>query len=183
MTNYQLGNHFPKYSKQSSTYLASSCEIIGNVCIGADVSIWSCAIIRGDHEPIHIGNSTNIQEHSMLHTDIGFPLSVGDFCTIGHRVILHGCSIGDHTLIGMGSVILNGAKIGKYCLVGAGSLVTMGKEFPDGSLIMGSPARLIRRLESDERAALTTSALAYVENARRMKTELSVLSDCLKSPE
>ena len=129
-------------------------------------------MIRGDNEPIDIGAGTNVQEHTVMHTDPGFPLTIGDGCTIGHRAMLHGCTIGDNSLIGMGAIVLNGAKIGKNCLVGAGALVTEGKEFPDNSLIVGSPARVVRTLDEGAVAGLRASAAHYVENGRRFKAGL-----------
>ena len=175
MNNYKLGSQSPHYEDFASAYLAPGAMLIGNVSIGRDVNVWPYAVLRGDNEPITIGESSNVQEHSMLHTDPGFPLTIGKFCTIGHRAILHGCTIGDNTLIGMGAIVLNGAKIGNNCLVGAGALVTEGKEFPDGSLIVGSPAKSIRSLDVDAIKKLKRSALNYVANGKRFKTELEVI--------
>ncbi|MEL6922059.1 MAG: gamma carbonic anhydrase family protein [Pseudomonadota bacterium] len=148
---------------------------LGEVILHEDCNIWFGAVLRGDNEPIEIGARTNIQEHSMLHTDMGFPLRVGADCTIGHRAILHGCAIGDNSLIGMGAIVLNGARIGRNCLVGAGTLVTEGKEFPDNSLIVGSPGRAVRTLDADAVAQLTASAAHYVENGRRFAADLKRL--------
>lgn len=167
MTDYALDGIQPDYVDKQSTYSAPGSVIIGNVKIGRDVSFWPHAVIRGDNEPIGIGDGSNIQEHSMLHTDPGYPLTVGKNCTIGHRAILHGCTIGNNSLIGMGAIVLNGAKIGNNCLVGAGALVTEGKTFADGSLIVGAPAKAIRTLDADAFARLKASALHYAENGRR----------------
>jgi carbonic anhydrase/acetyltransferase-like protein (isoleucine patch superfamily) len=141
--------------------------VIGNVVVGLDVGIWFGAVLRGDNEPIAIGARTNIQESCMLHTDMGFPLSIGEECTIGHNAILHGCAIGEGSLIGMGAIVLNGARIGRGCLVGAGALVTEDKTFDDHSLILGSPAKAIRTLDKEAAAKLRQSALHYVDNWRR----------------
>lgn len=153
-------------------WIAPDAHVIGAVRLGTGVGIWFGAVLRGDNELIDIGAGSNIQEHSMLHTDMGFPLSVGVNCTIGHRAILHGCTIGDNTLIGMGAIILNGARIGKNCLVGAGALVTEGKEFPDNSLIVGTPAKAIRTLDEAAATRLTASAVNYTANAARFAAGL-----------
>jgi carbonic anhydrase/acetyltransferase-like protein (isoleucine patch superfamily) len=146
--------------------------VIGNVEVAEDASIWFGAVIRGDTEVIRIGQRSNIQDGSVLHADVGKPLTIGNDVTVGHKVMLHGCTIGDGSLIGIGAVVLNGAKIGKGCIVGAGSLVTEGKEFPDGSMILGSPAKVVRSLTTEQQQGLVMSAVHYVENARRFKTGL-----------
>jgi carbonic anhydrase/acetyltransferase-like protein (isoleucine patch superfamily) len=156
-------------------FIADSAEIIGNVELGDDVGIWFGAVIRGDNERIRIGARTNIQDLCVLHSDPGSPLTVGENCTIGHRAILHGCSIGDGTLVGMGATILNGASIGKNCLIGAGALVTEGKAFPDGSLVVGAPGKVARALTEDDIARLGRSAAHYVANARRFAAGLTRL--------
>jgi carbonic anhydrase/acetyltransferase-like protein (isoleucine patch superfamily) len=173
MTNYMLNGEAPRYADEDSTYVAPGAMVIGGVIIGTNVSLWPYVVIRGDNEPIVIGAGCNIQEHSLLHTDPGFPITIGEGCTIGHRAILHGCVIGNNSLIGMGAIVLNGAKIGNNCLVGAGALVTEGKEFPDGSLIVGSPAKVVRALNEAEIARLAVSAAHYVANGRRFKIGLS----------
>ncbi len=173
MSTYRLGEQSPHIENMAKVYLAPGAMVIGNVVLGIDVNIWPYAVLRGDNEPIIIGEGSNVQEHSMLHTDPGFPLKVGKHCTVGHRAILHGCTIGDNSLIGMGAIVLNGAKIGNNCLVGAGALVTEGKTFPDGSLIVGSPARAIRELDVDAIARLKMSAMHYVANGKRFKAELT----------
>jgi carbonic anhydrase/acetyltransferase-like protein (isoleucine patch superfamily) len=173
---YQLGELSPHIPDADQIYIAPGAMVIGNVVLALDVNIWPYAVLRGDNEPITIGEGSNIQEHSMLHTDPGFPLKVGKHCTVGHRAILHGCTVGDNSLIGMGAIVLNGAKIGNNCLVGAGALVTEGKSFPDGSLIVGSPARAIRELDQDAIARLKMSAAHYVSNGKRFKAGLKEIS-------
>lgn len=175
MTDFALDDIHPEYVDKKSTYAAPGVVVIGNVSIGRDVNMWPHAVIRGDNEHISIGDGTNIQEHSMLHTDPGFPLTIGKNCTIGHRAILHGCTIGANSLIGMGAIVLNGAKIGNNCLVGAGALVTEGKIFPDNSLIVGSPAKAIRTLDREAENKLAASAAHYVANGRRFAKELKQL--------
>ena len=142
-------------------YVAKNSTLIGDVNIGEEVSIWFGAVLRGDNDKILISKGTNIQDNSVLHTDLGFPLKIGSNCTIGHMSILHGCIIGNNTLIGMGSVIMNGAKIGKNCLIGAGSLVTEGKKIKDNSLVMGRPAKIIRDLSKHEIKGIENSSIAY----------------------
>ncbi|WP_431284737.1 gamma carbonic anhydrase family protein [Humitalea sp. 24SJ18S-53] len=148
-------------------WIAPDAHVIGQVTLGKDVGIWFGAVLRGDNEPIVLGEGTNIQEGAMLHVDAGFPMTIGAHCTIGHHAILHGCTVGEGSLIGMGATILNGAKIGRGCLVGANALVTEGKEFPDGSLIVGSPAKAVRELDATARQRLLGSAAGYVANWKR----------------
>ena len=174
MALYQLDDFQPTVS--ASAWVCDSAEVIGNVTLGDNSSVWFGVVIRGDNEPITIGQSTNIQDNSVLHTDHDKPLVIGDNVTIGHQVMLHGCTIGDGSLIGIHAVVLNGAKIGKNCLVGAGSLVTEGKEFPDGSMIFGSPAQAVRQLSVQQIAALKMSAQTYVANAQRFKAGLKKLT-------
>lgn len=150
-----------------TAWVAENATVIGNVCLEADASVWYGAVIRGDNEPIVIGQGSNVQDGSVLHTDHGFPLTLGQGVTVGHQVTLHGCTIGDGSLIGIQAVVLNGARIGRNCLVGAGSLVTEGKEFPDNSLIMGSPAKVVRELTAEQAQRLKQSAVNYVANAAR----------------
>ena len=138
----------------------------------AGVGVWFGAVLRGDNEPILVGEATNIQENAVLHTDMGYPLVIGRDCTIGHKAMLHGCTIGDGTLIGMGATVLNGAKIGRGCLIGACALITEGKEIPDGSLVMGSPGRVVRMLDEAARARLLASAAGYRANAARFRAGL-----------
>jgi len=172
MPMYALGDRRPSVPPEGRHWIAPDASLIGDVRLGEDVGVWFGAVLRGDNEPIIVGARSNIQELCTLHTDMGSPLTIGEDCTIGHNVVLHGCRLGDGTLVGMGSVILNGAKIGAGCLVGAKALVTEGKEFPDYSLIVGSPAKAVRTLDANAIAELRWSALHYVENWRRFATSL-----------
>ncbi len=167
MAIYQLDDKIPQVA--DSAWVADNAQVVGDVRLGEDVSIWFGATLRGDNDPITIGAGTNIQDGSVLHTDVGVPLTLGENVTVGHMVMLHGCTIGDESLIGIGAVVLNGAKIGKNCLVGAGSLVTEGKEFPDGSMILGSPAKVVRQLTPEQIEGLRHSAQHYIENAKRYR--------------
>ncbi|MGC9957546.1 gamma carbonic anhydrase family protein [Roseiarcus sp.] len=172
MPLYSLDGRRPTLPAEGRFWIAPTACLIGDVRVGIDVGIWFGAALRGDNEPIVIGARTNIQESCTLHTDMGSPLTIGEDCTIGHNVILHGCTIGEGSLIGMGSVVLNRARIGRGCLVGAGALVTEDKSFDDFSLIMGSPAKATRTLDKDAIAALRFSAAHYVENWRRFAKAL-----------
>ena len=156
-------------------YVAANATVLGKVKLCKDSSIWFGVILRGDTELITIGERSNVQDGSVLHTDIGFPLDIGKDVTVGHKVMLHGCTIGDGSLIGINSVILNGAKIGKGCLIGANTLVTEGTEIPDGSLVMGSPGKVKGELNEDQKNGLIFSAHHYVENSKRFKNELEKL--------
>lgn len=171
MAIYELDGISPRIAE--SAWVADSAQVMGNVELADDASVWFGTVIRGDTEVIRIGARSNIQDASVLHADIGKPLTIGEDVTVGHKVMLHGCTIGDGCLIGIGAVVLNGAKIGKGCLVGAGSLVTEGKEFPDGSMIMGSPAKVVRQLTPEQVEGLRLGAQGYVGNARRFRTGLS----------
>jgi carbonic anhydrase/acetyltransferase-like protein (isoleucine patch superfamily) len=173
MPVYALDGMKPVFAERESAWIAPDASVIGRVRIGRNVGIWFGTVIRGDRDLIEIGDDSNVQELTVMHTDPGFPLVVGKGCTIGHRAILHGCTIGDGSLVGMGAIILNGARIGRNCLVGAGALVTEGKEFPDGSLIVGSPAKVVRQLADGDIARIGLSAQNYVANARRFATGLS----------
>lgn len=175
MTLYSLNNHHPEFETKSSNFIADSSDVMGNVYLKANASIWFGAVIRGDNELISIGENTNIQDGCMLHTDIGYPLTIAENCTIGHKVILHGCTIGANSLIGMGAIILNGAKIGRNCIIGAGALVAENKVIEDNTLVMGMPAKFVRKISSDEADQITKSAEHYVENAKRFITGLAVL--------
>jgi carbonic anhydrase/acetyltransferase-like protein (isoleucine patch superfamily) len=174
MAVYQLGDLSPDIA--ASAWVADSARVIGNVSLGDDASVWFGVVIRGDTERIAIGRGSNIQDNSVVHADAGFPVSVGENVTVGHQAMLHGCTIGDHSLIGIQAVVLNGAKIGSHCLVGAGALVTEGQSFPDGSLILGTPARVVRQLSPEQRQGLEKSAAHYVENARRYKAGLKEIT-------
>ena len=175
MAIYELDGIAPKLGV--GAWVADSAEVIGNVELAEAANVWFGVIIRGDNqEAIRIGRATNIQDCSVLHADGGIPLTLGDEVTIGHKVMLHGCTVGDGSLIGMGSIVLNGARIGKNCLVGAGSLVTEGKEFPDGSMILGSPAKVVRALSPEQAQGLRRIAVHYVDNARRFKAGLKKIA-------
>jgi carbonic anhydrase/acetyltransferase-like protein (isoleucine patch superfamily) len=174
MSIYALDDVVPFISE--SAWVADSAQVIGQVELAENASVWFGTVIRGDSDSIRIGRRSNVQDASVLHTDAGIPLVVGDDVTIGHHVMLHGCTIGDGSLIGIGAVILNKAKIGKGCLVGAGSLVTEGKEFPDGSMIMGSPAKVTRQLTPDQMEGVRNIAQHYVENSRRFRIGLKKIS-------
>lgn len=156
-----------------SAWVAPDANIIGRVVLGAESSVWFGATLRGDNEDIRVGPGSNVQEACVLHTDLGYPLTIGRDCTVGHRAMLHGCTIGDGTLIGMGATVLNGASIGAGCLIGAGALVTEGKVIPDGALVMGAPGKVIRMLDADAQARLLQSALGYQANARRFRDGLA----------
>ena len=173
MALYQLDDQVPQLA--DSAWVADSAQVMGAVVLGEDSSVWFGAVLRGDTELIRIGRGSNVQDGSVLHADIGYPLSLGENVTVGHQVMLHGCTVGDGSLIGIQAVVLNGAKIGRNSLVGAGSLVTEGKEFPDGSLIMGSPAKVVRQLTAEQIAGLQQSAAHYVDNARRYRRGLKKL--------
>ena len=171
MTIYQLGEHAPEID--ASAFVADNATLVGKVSLHANSSVWFGATIRGDNERITIGENSNVQESAVLHTDMGYPLSIGKNVTVGHQAMLHGCSIGDGALIGIQAVVLNGARIGRGCLVGAGALVTEGKEFPDNMLIIGSPAKAVRQLTEEDVARLQGSAASYVQRAQLFKTQLT----------
>ncbi len=170
MAIYELDGVAPQVA--ASAWVAENAQVVGQVTLAEDSSVWFGTVIRGDTDTISIGRGSNIQDSSVLHADRGQPLSVGENVTVGHQVMLHGCTIGDESLIGIGAVVLNGARIGRNCLVGAGALVTEGKEFPDGSMILGSPAKVVRTLSPEQIEGLRRSAKHYIENARRFKTGL-----------
>ncbi|HZY16688.1 MAG TPA: gamma carbonic anhydrase family protein [Ramlibacter sp.] len=165
MAVYELDGMAPQLGE--GAWVADSAEVIGKVELGENASVWYGTVVRGDTEHIRIGRNSNIQDLSVLHADFGVPLLIGDNVTVGHQVMLHGCTIGDGSLIGIQAVVLNNAKIGRNCLVGAGSVVTEGKEFPDNSLIVGSPARVVRTLDAQQIAAFQTIPQHYVDNAQR----------------
>ena len=173
MTLYMLDGHSPKIARD--TWVAPDANLIGQVVLEEAASVWFGCTLRGDNEEIMIGAGTNVQENTVMHTDIGFPLTIGAGCTIGHKAMLHGCTLGENTLIGMGATVLNGAKIGKNCLIGAGALVTEGKEIPDGSLVMGAPGKVVRELDKTAIAGLRASALHYQENMRRFRDGLQAI--------
>jgi carbonic anhydrase/acetyltransferase-like protein (isoleucine patch superfamily) len=158
-----------------TAWIAADANVIGRVVLAADTSVWFGATLRGDNEEISVGAGSNVQEACVLHTDMGFPLTIGANCTIGHRATLHGCTIGDGTLIGIGATILNGARIGRGCLIGAAALITEGKEIPDGALVMGSPGKIIRTLDGEAQDQLLQSARGYRANAQRFARGLRAL--------
>ncbi|BCO27066.1 protein YrdA [Rhodoferax lithotrophicus] len=174
MAIYELEGMCPTVAE--SAWVAGSAEVMGDVVLGEEASVWFGVVVRGDTSAIRIGARTNIQDLSVLHSDVGMPLTIGSGVTVGHKAMLHGCTVGDDSLIGIGAVVLNGAKIGKGCLVGAGALVTEGKEFPDGSMIIGSPAKAVRQLTAEQLQGLRQSADHYVANAQRFKTSLSKIA-------
>jgi carbonic anhydrase/acetyltransferase-like protein (isoleucine patch superfamily) len=167
---YQLGDRTPRIA--ATAWVADNASVIGEVVLEDEASIWYGAVLRGDNDLITIGRRSNVQDGSVLHTDTGFKLTLGEGVTVGHQVMLHGCTVGDGSLIGIQSVLLNGAKIGRHSIVGAGSLVTEGKEFPDGALIVGSPAKVVRMLTPEQIDRLAMSAAHYVANAQRHRSSL-----------
>jgi carbonic anhydrase/acetyltransferase-like protein (isoleucine patch superfamily) len=170
MAIYRLGEHTPQIHE--SAWVAESAEVIGRVEMAEGASVWFGAVVRGDVEDIRIGRNSNIQDNSVLHADSGIPLSIGENVTVGHHVMLHGCTVGDGALIGIRAVVLNGAKIGRNCIVGAGSVVTEGKSFPDGTLILGAPAKVVRELDPQQIAMMQHGATHYVGNAQRFRKSL-----------
>jgi carbonic anhydrase/acetyltransferase-like protein (isoleucine patch superfamily) len=167
---YALDDHTPQL--HPDTWVAPDANLIGKIVLEEGASVWFGATLRGDNEEIRVGLGSNVQENCVLHTDMGHPLVIGANCTVGHKAMLHGCVIGDGSLIGMGATILNGAKIGKGCLIGAGALIAEGKEIPDGSLVMGAPGRIIRELDAAAQARLLKSAEGYRANMRRFRAGL-----------
>ena len=171
MAIYELDGQKPELP-QAHYFIADTAAVIGNVKLAKDVSIWFGAVLRGDIEPIEIGEGSNVQECAVCHTDAGFPLTVGKNCVIGHNVIIHGCTIEDGVLIGMGAIVMNGARVRKGCVVGAGAIITENKDFPEKSLIIGAPAKAVRTLTDEQIADLTSGAARYVENGKRFKAGL-----------
>jgi len=175
MPVHALDNLVPVFVDRPSSFIAEDAQLIGNINIGRDVSIWFGAVLRGDNDLIDIGSGSNIQDGAIVHVDPGRPVSIGQGVTIGHRAIIHGAVIGDNSLIGMGATLLNGSRIGENSLVGANALVTENKVFPAGSLIMGTPAKVVRPLTATEIAGIRLSSLQYVENGRRFRDGLKAL--------
>lgn len=173
MTLYALVDARPEVAPEA--WVAPDANVIGKVTLGPEASVWFGSTLRGDNEMITVGRGSNVQENCVFHTDMGYPLTVGEDCTIGHKVMLHGCTIGDNSLIGMGATVLNGAKIGKNCLIGAGALITENKVIPDGSLVMGVPGKVVRELDAQAIQRLTASAKHYAENAARFRRDLEPL--------
>ena len=174
---YKLLERIPEFPENSDFWVAPDANVIGQVRLMAGASVWFGATLRGDNEWINLGTGSNVQENSVLHTDIGYPLSIGRNCTIGHNAILHGCTIGDQSLIGMGAIVLNGAQIGRNCLIGAGALITEGKIIPDNSLVLGAPGKVVRSLTAAEIEGLRDSAVGYQNNMRRFAKGLTEIPD------
>ncbi|WP_027996626.1 gamma carbonic anhydrase family protein [Simplicispira psychrophila] len=174
MAIYELDGVTPCVA--DTAWVADSAQVIGNVVLGERASVWFGTVVRGDMERITIGAGSNIQDTSVLHADAGQPLLIGEYVTVGHQAVLHGCTVGDGSLIGIGAIVLNGAKIGKNCLVGAGALVTEGKEFPDGSMIIGAPAKAVRELTPLQIEGLRQSAQHYIDNAQRFQRGLNEIA-------
>ncbi|WP_299417087.1 gamma carbonic anhydrase family protein [uncultured Sulfitobacter sp.] len=170
MTIYALADITPQIDP--TAWVAPDANVIGNVTLAQNSSVWFGCTLRGDNELISVGAGSNVQENSVFHTDPGCPLTIGENCTIGHKVMLHGCTIGDNSLIGMGATVLNGAKIGKNCLIGAGALITENKVIPDGSLVMGAPGKVVRTLDDKAIEGLRMSAMHYQQNAARFAADL-----------
>jgi carbonic anhydrase/acetyltransferase-like protein (isoleucine patch superfamily) len=170
---YQLGDD-PEYAPQlaPTAWVADSATVLGRVRMGENSSVWYGAVLRGDNDSITLGERVNVQDGSVLHTDHGYPMLLGNDVSIGHLVMLHGCTIGEGSLVGIQAIILNGARIGRNCLVGAGAVVTEGKEFPDNSLILGSPAKVVRELSAEQAARVRMAAAHYVDNAVRHRAQL-----------
>ncbi len=173
MTIFALGDYRPELPKNGDYWIAPDANVIGQVVVESGVSIWFGATLRGDTEPLSIGAGSNIQENTVIHSDPGFPVRIGQNCTIGHKAMIHGCTIGDGSLIGMGATVLNGARIGSGCLIGAGALIPEGKEIPDGSLVMGMPGKVVRVLDEEAQAGLLESAETYRERMRRFRDQLA----------
>ena len=169
---YKYLNKTPKFASPFNGWVADSAQVIGDVYLGHQASVWFGAVIRGDNECIHIGNYSNVQENSVIHTDEGIAVTIGNYVTIGHLAMLHGCEVGDNSLIGIGAVILNNAKIGKNCIIGAKALVTEGKEIPDNSLVMGAPAKVVKTLTDEQAAMLKQSAIHYAKLCQTYKNGL-----------
>lgn len=175
MTLYALDGIAPELPADGDVWVAPDANVIGKVVLQSGASVWFGATLRGDNEQITIGAGSNVQENAVLHTDMGYPLTVGQGCTIGHKAMLHGCTIGDNSLIGMGATVLNGAQIGQNCLIGAGALITEGKVIPDNSLVMGAPGKVVRVLDAAAIEGLRRSALGYQANMRRFAGSLRPL--------
>ncbi len=172
MPLYELGAARVRTPGEGRYWVAPNATVIGNVEIAEDASVWFGTIIRGDNEPIRLGARSNIQEGCVLHTDPGFPMTIGEDCTVGHMVMLHGCTIGRGSLIGIGSIVMNGVKIGEECLIGANTLIAEGKEIPPRSMVLGSPGKIIRQLSAEECQRFGAAAGRYVENWRRFARDL-----------
>lgn len=172
MAIYEIGGVGPVLPASGKFWIAGSAEVMGNVVLRENASVWYGCVLRGDNDPITIGENTNIQDLTVIHTDIGAPVTIGANVTVGHRVILHGCEIGDDTLIGMGSTILNRVKIGKNCIIGANTLISEGKEIPDNSLVMGAPGKVVKEVSAPQIQMIRMSALHYVENWQKHSAQV-----------
>ncbi len=172
MSVYNLGGVAPELPNEDEYWIAPTAAVIGRVILKKNASVWWGATLRGDNDPIVIGEGSNVQDNSVLHTDTGSPLILGANVTVGHLVMLHGCTIGDGSLIGIGAIVLNGAKIGKNCLIGANCLITEGKEIPDNSLVMGAPGKVVRELSPEQAAMMSAGAQHYVDNWKRYRRDL-----------
>ena len=172
MPIYALGDLTPSLPESGSYWIAPSADVIGNVTLAEEVSIWFNAALRGDNEPIVIGRGSNVQEGAVFHTDPGFPLTVGENVTVGHMALLHGCTIGDDTLVGMGAMVMNGAKVGKGCLIGANAMITEGKEIPDGSMVLGAPGKIVKTLDDAAIKAMGRAAESYRIRHKQFRTDL-----------
>ena len=175
MTIYALGDSKPQLPPQGEYWVAPSASVIGNVILHCNASVWFGAVLRGDNDPITVGPDSNIQDGSVLHTDMGSPLTLGRGVTVGHKAMLHGCEVGDYSLIGIGAVVLNGVKIGRNCIIGANALITEGKIIPDNSLVVGQPGKVVRERDPAHIAVLQMSAEHYVQNWKRFAAELRSL--------
>jgi carbonic anhydrase/acetyltransferase-like protein (isoleucine patch superfamily) len=180
MALYRLGDDHPRLGEDA--WVADSATVVGRVALLDGASVWYGAIVRGDNEWITIGEGSNVQDAAVLHTDMGFPLTLGRGVSIGHQAMLHGCTVGDNSLIGIQAIVMNGARIGSNCIVGAGAVVTEGKQFPDGSLIVGAPARLVRELTPEQVARLRDNATHYVHNAERHRHQAARIDEPLSGP-
>lgn len=167
---YRLGDRTPKVHE--TAFVAPNAQLIGSVLLEENSSVWFGAVLRGDNELLTVGRDSNVQDGTVVHTDAGILVTLGRGITVGHKVMIHGCEVGDYSLVGINATVLNRAKIGKYCLIGANALITEGKVIPDGSVVMGSPGKIVRQVTDNERLVLEGSAAHYVENARRYKNQL-----------
>nr|WP_272891534.1 gamma carbonic anhydrase family protein [Stutzerimonas stutzeri] len=172
VVKYRLGESRVEAHPQS--WVAPNATLVGKIRLDAGASVWFGAVLRGDNELIHIGENSNVQDGSVMHTDMGHPLTLGTGVTVGHNAMLHGCTVGDYSLIGINAVVLNGAKIGRHCIIGANTLIAEGKEIPDGSLVVGSPGKVVRELSDEQKKMLEASAAHYVHNAQRYARELEL---------
>jgi carbonic anhydrase/acetyltransferase-like protein (isoleucine patch superfamily) len=172
---YRLGDS--RVETHPESWVAPNATLVGKIRLDAGANVWFGAVLRGDNELIHVGVNSNVQDGSVMHTDMGYPLTLGTGVTVGHNAMLHGCTVGDYSLVGINAVILNGAKIGKYCIIGANTLIAERKEIPDGSLVVGSPGKVVRELTEQQKKMLEASAAHYVHNAQRYARDLAEQDD------